>query len=126
VSAFDIALQPAANPYASPLKLFEYMSLGRAIVAPDQPNIREVLTHDQDALLFNPADRHGLVRAVLALHEQPDVRRRLGAGAWETVERLDLSWRNNAERVLTLARRMALPDDRTAYRVEPRARAPGR
>ena len=44
VSAFDIALQPAANPYASPLKLFEYLALGRAIVAPDQPNIREVLT----------------------------------------------------------------------------------
>ena len=27
VSAFDVALQPAANAYASPLKLFEYMAL---------------------------------------------------------------------------------------------------
>jgi hypothetical protein len=41
--AFDIALQTASVPYASPLKLFEYMALSRAVIAPDQPNIREVL-----------------------------------------------------------------------------------
>ena len=121
VSAFDIALQPAANPYASPLKLFEYMALGRAIVAPDQPNIREVLTHDRDALLFDPAEREGLVRAVVALLEQPALRRRLGAGAADTVERLHLSWRNNAERVLALARRLALSGERTACPVDPGA-----
>ena len=49
---FDVALQTAAVPYASPLKLFEYMALGRAIIAPDQPNIREVLVHGKSALLF--------------------------------------------------------------------------
>ena len=43
VAGFDIALQPASVPYASPLKLFEYMAAGQAIIAPDQPNIREVL-----------------------------------------------------------------------------------
>lgn len=43
IAAFDIALQPAVTPYASPLKLFEYMALGKAIIAPDQENIREIL-----------------------------------------------------------------------------------
>ncbi|MDB5373219.1 MAG: glycosyltransferase family 1 protein, partial [Belnapia sp.] len=36
VALFDVALQPAAVAYASPLKVFEYMAAGRAIVAPDQ------------------------------------------------------------------------------------------
>ncbi len=34
IAAFDIALQPSVVPYASPLKLFEYLAMGRAIVAP--------------------------------------------------------------------------------------------
>ncbi len=55
VAAFDIALQPAVVAYASPLKLFEYLALGKAIVAPGQPNIREILTHEKNALLFDPA-----------------------------------------------------------------------
>ena len=33
IRRFDIALQPAAVPYASPLKVLEYMAAGRAIVA---------------------------------------------------------------------------------------------
>lgn len=35
VAAFDVALQlPAVTAYASPLKLMEYLVLGKAIVAP--------------------------------------------------------------------------------------------
>ena len=56
ISAFDIALQPAANPYASPLKLFEYLALGRVVLAPDQSNLREVLTHGENAWLFDPSE----------------------------------------------------------------------
>jgi len=37
-AAFDIALQTALVPYASPLCLIEYLALGKAIVAPYQPN----------------------------------------------------------------------------------------
>src|SRR5690606_26879499 len=36
--------------YTSPLKLFEYLAMGRPIVASDLPAIRAVLTDDQSAL----------------------------------------------------------------------------
>ncbi|MGH7078425.1 MAG: glycosyltransferase family 4 protein, partial [Acetobacteraceae bacterium] len=49
LAGFDIALQPHALAYASPLKLFEYMAAGLAIVAPDQPNIREVVVTEETA-----------------------------------------------------------------------------
>ncbi len=107
VSAFDVALQPAANPYASPLKLFEYMVLGRAIVAPDQPNIREILTADQDAVLFDPADPVALGEAVQRLAGDGALRTRLAATAAATVRSRNLTWRHNAERVVALASRLA-------------------
>ncbi len=103
VSAFDIALQPAANPYASPLKLFEYMALGRAIVAPRQPNIQEILEDGRDALLFEPGDDESLARCIDRLAGDPPLRDRLGRAAAHTLSRLDLTWRRNAERVLALA-----------------------
>ena len=54
IASFDIALQPASVPYASPLKVFEYMAAGRAIVAPDQPNLREVLEDGRTGAAVRP------------------------------------------------------------------------
>ena len=54
VTTFDIALQPGATPYASPLKIFDYMAAGCAIVAPSQPNILEILQDGTTAKLFDP------------------------------------------------------------------------
>ena len=99
VAAFDIALQPQVVEYASPLKLFEYMALGRAIVAPDQRNIREILTHEEDALLFDAADADGFAAAIRRLVGDEDLRRRLGKGAMATIENRRLTWDANAERV---------------------------
>ena len=59
-----LALQIAAVAYASPLKIFDYMTLGRAIVAPDQPNIREILTDGSDALLFKAGDAEAFKSAL--------------------------------------------------------------
>jgi glycosyltransferase involved in cell wall biosynthesis len=102
VAAFDIALQPAAVDYCSPLKLFEYMALGRPVVAPAQPNIMEILTHEQDALLFDPRDPEGLGRAVERLCRDAGLRRRIGEAARRTIESRRLTWADNANRVAEL------------------------
>lgn len=103
VASFDIALQPASVPYASPLKVFEYMAAGRAIVAPDQPNIREVLEHERTALLFDPARPGAMWEALRRLAADPALRARLGAAARAEVVRRDLTWAGNARRVVALA-----------------------
>ena len=102
VSTFDIALQPAVVSYASPLKLFEYLALGRAIVAPDQPNIREVLDDGVNALLFDPQDPDGLTDAIGRLTDDEVLRERLARGAEHSIARLGLTWVRNAERVVDL------------------------
>jgi len=100
IAAFDIALQPQVVEYASPLKLFEYMALGRAIVAPDQPNIREVLTHEDNALLFQPDSTADFIRQIQRLCEDAALRRRLGKQAEHAIEERGYTWDDNARRVL--------------------------
>jgi len=100
VAAFDIALQPKVVAYASPLKLFEYMALGRAIVAPDQPNIREILTDGHDSLLFPPDDRAAFRERIMRLCAEPALRQRLGDTASRSIEARGLTWDANCRRVL--------------------------
>lgn len=103
VAGFDIALQPKVVPYASPLKIFDYMAAARAIVAPDQPNIREILHDGVDALLFDP-DRPGAMwDAVRRLVADPELRARLGAAARAELERRDHTWAGNARRIAAWA-----------------------
>ena len=107
VAKFDIALQPQVTAYASPLKIFDYMAAGRAIVAPDQPNIREILVHERTALLFDPADPAGLWRAVARLIEDPALRARLGAAARGELEQRNYTWRGNARRIAAMGQAIA-------------------
>ena len=109
VAGFDIALQPRAVAYASPLKLFDYMAAGRAIVAPDQPNIREILTDGETALLFDPARADGVWTAVLRLAGDAGLRGRLGGAARAEIERRRYTWAGNAARLVAWAARDRVP-----------------
>jgi glycosyltransferase involved in cell wall biosynthesis len=103
VAAFDIAVLPGLTPYSSPLKLFEYLQLGRAIIAPDTENIREILTNGLDALLFDPARDGALEAALLRLCTDATLRTRLGLCAHQTISAKSLTWSCNARRVVAIA-----------------------
>ena len=103
VAAFDIALQPAVTPYASPLKLMEYLVLGKAIVAPREPNLLEILTDGRNALLFYNDHPNGLETALNTLAGDAGLRQRLEIEAAATIDRLQLTWIGNARRVIDLA-----------------------
>lgn len=106
VAAFDVALQPAVTPYASPLKLMEYLVLGKAIIAPSTPNLRETLTHESNALLFDESAPDSLEQALTRLCDDSDLRARLALGAAQTIDRLDLTWVGNARRVVALVEKL--------------------
>lgn len=108
VAAFDIAMQPDVVEYASPLKLFEYMAMGRAIVAPDKPNIREVLKHERDALLFDPSDLSSLLAALERLCRDAELRERLGHEALATIKRDEYTWSGNARTVEMLIEELGI------------------
>lgn len=103
VAAFDIALQPAVTPYASPLKMMEYLVLGKAIVAPCEPNLLEILEDGENALMFEAQSASGLEHALSRLCFDDALRGRLATGAQATIGRRQLTWNSNAQRVLALA-----------------------
>ena len=102
VAAFDIALQPAVVSYASPLKLFEYLALGKAIIGPAQPNIEEILTDGENAVLFDPADPQAMPAAISRLCTDPALRQHIAANARATIASQKLTWLENAQRVIDL------------------------
>jgi glycosyltransferase involved in cell wall biosynthesis len=108
VSMFDVALQPKCVDYCSPLKLFEYMALGKAIVAPDQANIREVLEAGTSALLFDPNLPETLITVVSRLAEDSALRQSLGSAAHKAIARKGYTWTHNAQTIEGLAQRALL------------------
>ncbi len=117
-AAFDVALQPAVTPYASPLKLFEYLALGKAVVAPREPNLLEVLRDGDNAVMFDGQAPGGLEQALHRVCNDADLRAHVAAGAAASIARQGLTWRNNAQRVVALAQAL-----RAGQR--PSGRAPG-
>jgi glycosyltransferase involved in cell wall biosynthesis len=107
VAAFDVALQPAANEYASPLKLFEYLALGRCVIAPAQPNLLEVLEDGVNAVLFDPAEPEGMSRAIERVADDGALRKRLGVEAARLIVKRNLTWHANAARVAAIAEGLA-------------------
>lgn len=104
VNAFDIALIPGVTEYASPLKLFEYLALGRAIIAPDMHNIREILADGKNAVLFatDSGKEDAFANAILRLCAEPATRRQIASGAKATIDAQGFTWSRNAMRVVEI------------------------
>lgn len=93
IESFDILLAPYKSQvlvgdddldigrWMSPLKIFEYMSHGKAIVASDLPVLREVLSDGVNALLADPSDSSDWRNKVIRLVENAELRQQLGLAA---------------------------------------------
>ena len=101
--AFDIALQTALVPYASPLCLFEYMAMGKAILAPDQPNHHEVLVVGVDCEMYAPAEPDSIEKRLDLLMADSQRRAMLGVQAKLALQERGYYWAGNAKRVLAAA-----------------------
>lgn len=101
----DIAVQPAANEYCCPMKILEYMALGKPIVAPRQENVRELLSGKEEAQFFKPGDVNSLADALKALVNDPARAQRIGQRAKEAITGRGFLWTTNARRVLEIVTR---------------------
>jgi glycosyltransferase involved in cell wall biosynthesis len=83
--------------FTSPLKLFEYMAYGKAIVASDLPVLREVL-HEGIAVLVDPKDFDGWKIAIRSLASRA-TRENLGRAAKEEWE-IEYTWVRRMDKIL--------------------------
>jgi glycosyltransferase involved in cell wall biosynthesis len=104
LAAADLAVvpnrsQPAISAkYTSPLKVFEAMAAGVALVASDLPSLRELLTHERDAWLVAPDDAEALARGIEKLVLDPGLRRELAQNLH--ARRAEHTWDARAQRIL--------------------------
>jgi len=84
----------------SPLKIFEYMASGKAIVCSDLPVLREVLTDEHNALLCRPDDINSWEHALIRLFDDAVLRRSLGKTAYQDFLQ-NHTWKARAKKVLT-------------------------
>jgi glycosyltransferase involved in cell wall biosynthesis len=105
LAACDVLASPhVANAdgtpfFGSPTKLFEYMAMGKGIVASDLDQIGEVLDHNRTAWLVPPGDVDSLSDGLRRLIDDPSLRSTLGTAARrEAVTRY--TWRAHTHRII--------------------------
>lgn len=108
-----LIIPPTAAPFhryrrtVLPMKTFSYLAAGRPIVAPDLPDLREVLRHDENALLVPPDNVDAAAAAIrLAVFNRP-IGEQLGSVARR--DAAQYTWRARAERLSTFLQNVSAP-----------------
>ncbi len=83
-----------------PLKLFQYLATRRAILGPDLPDSRELLRHEENALLVKPGDYDGGAAAMRRLLGDSKLAGRLADQAFEDAQAL--TWDARGKKVVEL------------------------
>jgi glycosyltransferase involved in cell wall biosynthesis len=129
----DVAvLNPRQTPASlaqSPLKLFEYLAAGLAILGPRTPNIAALVHDEETALLVAPDDAAALRAGLDRLLADSELRARLGQAA-AVLARTRYSWERAAAELETifraeLERRGPAAAPAAAPGLEPRRRISG-
>lgn len=83
-------LRPIGDyPYTYPIKLFEYLALGKPVVATDLPGTREIIRDNENGLLIPAENAAALAEALRRLAQDQALRQRLSAQAREDAKQYD-------------------------------------
>lgn len=105
VAAMDITVAPYIpheNFYFSPIKIFEYMAMGKPVVAGRIGQVAEIIDHEKTGLLYEAGNVLELKQTLITLLQAEDRAKQIGEAArkWVLQER---TWDRNARRVQELA-----------------------
>jgi len=82
----------------SPIKLFEAMASGRAIIVSNIPPVREIVTHEKEALLVDPEDENGWIEAIERLKNDIELTKKICENAKIKVQKY--SWEERAKKII--------------------------
>lgn len=106
LAACDVLVSPhlgfedGTRFFGSPTKLFEYMAMGKPIIASDLEQIGKIIIDGENGLKFKPGDVEKLTELILKLYDDEFLRTKLGKKAREDVIK-NYTWKQNAYRVLS-------------------------
>ena len=111
VAKADICLAPLRadirnrNQGCSPIKLFEYMSAGRAVLSTDLPCVTEILENGETGMLVRPSRPKALSEGIVELLDSEDQRSSLGRAARERIL-ANGTWTHRREQLRSFYRRL--------------------
>jgi glycosyltransferase involved in cell wall biosynthesis len=114
LAAMDVAVAPYPRIerfHFSPMKVFEYMAAGRAVVTVALGELNRLMSGEERALFYEPGDVASLGRAIDALLTNHALRSRLGRNGREWVLR-ERSWTGNARRIVEIFQRCSRGQDK--------------
>lgn len=101
IANMDICLLPNTKWYCSPIKIFEYGAMQKAIVASNHAAVLDVMEPDLDGLVIDPTPE-ALTDALAKLIPKPELRERYGKQFYDKVMSQHI-WAANAQVVLEKA-----------------------
>jgi len=109
IDIMDICVIPGSNEYRSPIKLFEYMAMAKAVVAPSYQPIESIVRDGEDGILFKPADRGSLKASLEYLIADEKKRSYIGMNARKKILGSYL-WKHNAGKILDIYKKVLKSD----------------
>jgi glycosyltransferase involved in cell wall biosynthesis len=67
IAAADICVIPDSNNFGSPIVLFEYMAMGKPVIAPNIGTINCVIVDGESGVLFNARDEQSFRAKIIRL-----------------------------------------------------------
>jgi glycosyltransferase involved in cell wall biosynthesis len=98
INMMDICVMPGSDWYGSPIKIFEYGILGKAVIAPNNGPVKDVMVHRNDGLLLE-RDPIQIADALTELIENKELRLKLGENFRNKII-AEYTWDKAAEMIL--------------------------
>lgn len=102
IATMDFGIIPDSNDYGSPMKLFEFMSMGKGMLVPDFSPITEVVTNNQNSWLFSRGNKEDCIKRFFEIATNPSMQQEVGRNAIEYIE-TSRQWRHNVEQIIKLS-----------------------
>jgi glycosyltransferase involved in cell wall biosynthesis len=104
IRSMDLAVAPYPkldNFYFSPLKILEYMAVGKAVVAAEIGQIKELIDHGRTGFLVPPGDYISLANTIKNLHANKELCYSVGRQAADEVKR-EHTWNHRASDIINI------------------------
>ena len=98
INLMDICVMPGSDWYGSPIKIFEYGILAKAVIAPNNGPVKDVMVDEQDGLLVEK-DPMKIADAIARLIENKELRTMLGENFRNKIV-AEYTWDKAAEMIL--------------------------